>query len=476
MDTSENSVETGAPVQSLPPKLAHAISDSAGGRVVLVVGAGVSIEAPTSLPTAADCAAEAHRRLVLDSVLAVGRCADPRDLAAVADAVFEETSSQQPLVDRLPVARFIGAQPNDGHLLASALLRERAIASILTLNFDLAISTALNSVGASDDVARVRGPEDTRELSQNNLIYLHRTAEHDAADWVLRSESLTSEWVDSWEEAITGRVLVTPVVVFVGLGSAAGVLTETAKRVKESLGSGQSIFFVDPIEPAASTFFAELGLGVDTYIRLGWIAFVRRLAARLLVEQVQLLETTCLALESEHAWSHEAVEGLRSQVLELGLLAFGRLRARWMLEDTPYLPQHDFDQAHLADLFLAVRGLERVSGTDAHLSDDGVVEYWKGEQLQALVAFASARGRWRWGAIEPRVEELSRYWRRRRGEVATVVIGAAVGQPREEQSPPTSILGPTKADNIIGSTMAPSFVTTDEIRIDSALARELIGV
>jgi hypothetical protein len=147
-----------------------------------------------------------------------------------------------------------------------------------------------------------------------------------------------------------------------------------------------------------------------------------------------------------------------------------------MLEDTPYLPQNNFDQAHLADLFLAVRGLERVSGTDAHLSEDGVVEYWEGEQLQALLAFASARGRWRWGAIEPRVLDLSRHWLRRRGEVATVVIGAAVGLPRGEQSPPTSILGPTEAGNIIGSTMVLSFVTTDEIRNDSALARELIGV
>jgi len=220
------------------------------------VGAGVSVEAPTSLPTAADCAAEAHRRLVLIRMV-VGRCADPRDLAAVADAVFEETSSQQPLVDRLPVARFIGAQPNDGHLLASALLRERAIASILTLNFDLAISTALKSVGALDDVARVVVRRH-QELSQNNLIYC--TGRRSTMPPIGYSEQSRSPPSGRFlEEAITGRVLVTPVVVFVD--SAAQQEYSRNCQTRE----GVAWFWPEhllcrSIEPAASTFFAELGL------------------------------------------------------------------------------------------------------------------------------------------------------------------------------------------------------------------------
>jgi hypothetical protein len=49
---------------SLPAELLHAISQPAGGRVVLVTGAGCSVEAPTNLSLAFDCATKAHVKLV----------------------------------------------------------------------------------------------------------------------------------------------------------------------------------------------------------------------------------------------------------------------------------------------------------------------------------------------------------------------------------------------------------------------------
>jgi hypothetical protein len=93
---------------------------------VLAIGAGTSLEPPTSLPLSAQCAEEAHRRLLADNVLAEP-CRNPDDLSEVADRVYEVTGSQEELVRRLPRMQFQQAKPNEGHLLAAAMLIEGAI-------------------------------------------------------------------------------------------------------------------------------------------------------------------------------------------------------------------------------------------------------------------------------------------------------------------------------------------------------------
>ena len=104
-----------------PPDVLAAASDPMGGKWVLVIGAGCSVEPPTSLQTAAVCAREAHRRLRSDGLLSQD-CDNPDDLSVVADAVFAETGGQQELVAKLPLARFRSASPNQGHYFAAALL------------------------------------------------------------------------------------------------------------------------------------------------------------------------------------------------------------------------------------------------------------------------------------------------------------------------------------------------------------------
>jgi hypothetical protein len=164
---------------SLPSALLHAVTHEGGGGVVLVVGAGASFEAPTSLPLSRACAVEAHRRLVADGVLADGSCADPEDLSCVADTVVEVTGSQAALVERMPISRFRLAEANEGYLLAACLLREGAVGCVMTLNFDLGMSMALTKLGAQDDVGVICGPEEHQRLRLVNLIYLHRNVNLD---------------------------------------------------------------------------------------------------------------------------------------------------------------------------------------------------------------------------------------------------------------------------------------------------------
>ena len=163
--------------------LLHAVAEREG-RVVLVVGAGCSVEDPTGLKLASHYAAEVHRRLVLDGFLGDGDCHEPHDLSLLASTVWARHGSQTPVVERLPRAEFRSARPNDGYLIAAALLRERAISCVLTLNFDLAMSSALTELSATD-VQVIVGPQHLPYLG-SSIRSLSATSSHTSirvAEW-----------------------------------------------------------------------------------------------------------------------------------------------------------------------------------------------------------------------------------------------------------------------------------------------------
>ena len=241
----------------LPPQLLQAISAEEGGKVAVIIGAGCSFEPPTNLPLSRVLSEEAHARVVADNILESGDCAEPSDLSCVADVVFGKTAHQDALVSRFPLARFRNAAPNDGYLVAVALLREHAISDLLTLNFDLAIRHALGEMSAGADVGVVRGPQEAAATGVVNVVYLHRDAEASADEWILRTAQIEDAWKNGWEELVTTRVMTAPVVVFAGLGTAAAVLVETIRRVRAAVEDHISIH-VDPFEFGSSPFTETL--------------------------------------------------------------------------------------------------------------------------------------------------------------------------------------------------------------------------
>ena len=174
------------PSSILPSKLRQAISSSGGGHVVLVIGAGCSVEPPTSLPLGGDLSEDCHRRLVQDGVLEDGDVTDKRDLSEVAEAVFQKTGSQMELTERFPQDAFRHAQPNEGYMNMAALLIEGAVSDTMTLNFDFAARSALAALGARDAVSTIKGPQDYARLGTRNLIYLHRDIDSHPDEMILR--------------------------------------------------------------------------------------------------------------------------------------------------------------------------------------------------------------------------------------------------------------------------------------------------
>ena len=253
MEPREAAVASGTESDSgsgLPPTLLEALGEGPAGRIVLVTGAGCSIEEPTGLQPASRLSAQLHERLVSQGVLKPEDCDRPTDLTCVADAVFEKHDSKEHLVSRMPLERFRAAAPNLGHQVAAALMSEQRVSSVVTLNFDHAHTNAFSKL-AIDHVAVINKREDAERVGASNLIYLHGNVESQFDDWVLRTSELEAGWIGTWREVLANRVLTTPIVVFAGLDSSAAVLSTSARLIRQVLGEATHVYFVNLIRRRA---------------------------------------------------------------------------------------------------------------------------------------------------------------------------------------------------------------------------------
>lgn len=456
----------------LPANLLGAIAHEDGGRVVLVIGAGCSFEEPTGLPLASACAQEAHRRLVEDGILQEGDCPDPSDLSCLADAVKEAQGCQGPLVERMPRTRFRNAEPNEGHLLAAAMMRENAIKALLTLNFDLALSTALASLG-NTEVMILTGPQDHDQMGAVNLVYLHRNVDAPPEDWILSTDALETAWQGQWEEIVTAAMLTSPVTVFAGLGAPAAVLIESARKIRAAIPNGVNAFHVDPGAAGTSAFSVAIEVPEPHYIQLGWVDFMRCLATRLLAEHRNAVLNAALRVCGDEGLGSENVDGLCDQLTELGLVDAGRLRARWLLEQTRYQPHRAVDPRYIATLLLGIRLIERALECSARLDACGLVAFEKDERHLGTILPASGRGLMGWLALEAKLKHLAHY--SRSGETATAALVAGVGPRPQDVSPPEDITSDMTEGSIVTGEGGFRILSVEELRADPTRVVEVIG-
>lgn len=456
----------------LPANLLGAIAHEDGGRVVLVTGAGCSFEEPTGLPLASACAEEAHRRLVEDRILQEGDCPDPSDLSCLADAVKEAQGCQGPLVERMPRTHFRNAEPNEGHLLAAAMMREGAIKALLTLNFDLALSTALASLG-NTEVMILTGPQDHDQMGAVNLVYLHRSVNAPPEDWILSTDALETAWQGQWEEIVTAAVLASPVTVFAGLGTPAAVLVESARKIRAAIPEGVNVFHVDPGEAGTSAFSVAIEIPEPHYIQLGWVDFMRCLAARLLAEHRNAVLGAAVQICADEGLGSEDVDGLCDQLTALGLVDTGRLRARWLLEQTRYQPHRAVDPRYIATLLLGIRLIERTLGCGARLEACGLVAFEKDDRHLGTILPGSGRGLMGWLALEAKLKHLAHY--SPSGKPATAALVTGVGPRPQDVSPPEDITSDMTEGSIVTGEGRFRILSVEELRADPTRVAEVIG-
>ena len=458
---------------TLPSELLQSIANPAGGRVVLVIGAGCSKEAPTNLPLASECAEEAHRQLLADAILN-HPSPTPSDLTAIADLVVEVTGSKRDLVIRLPVQQFRQAEPNEGHLLAAALLRERALACVLTLNFDLAMSTALTRVGSRGDVAIISGPEDHSSLGLVSLIYLHRNANADPEDWILTSADLEKAR-GAWEKVIAVRVISSPVTVFAGLGTPSGVLIETVTMIRTPLLEANHVYQVDTVEREDSAFFGRLDLPDEAYLRMGWIEFMRELAERVVGELRSELETACNDLIATQGLDSETVSDLCRKLTGLGLLNLGKVRARWILDEIDYVERTSDRSIWLADLLLGISMIERVTDCEAFFFEDGIVEFRSNSRIVGSLVIAHGRGIDRWAVIHQKIRRAERHWRYHNPKPSVALVSGVLGE-QIDMSPPEDIVAEQDPGSIITAGISFEIFSVDQLRQDPDLVGRMLDL
>ena len=453
---------------TLPTELLQAVSAEEGGKIALVIGAGCSAEAPTSLPLSRDLALEAHRRLVANGVVVEGECDDPSDLSNVADAVYTKTGSQQTLVGVFPLARFENAATNDGYDFAAALLREHAVSDVMTLNFDLAAQHALAGAGA--EVGVIAGPEQMRAISVVNLVHLHRDMRANGDQWILRTEQIEGAWRDGWEQLIATRVMTTPFVVFVGLGTAASVLVDTLTRIRAAI-EDHAAYHVDPFPLGTSAFTEALGIREDHYVELGWSEFMRELAQRLALEHLAGLRRAAEELQEQRGLSQEDLGTALDICGELDLVRLGELRARWLLRKDKYLPSRGIDPALLGDLVQGAALLARTLDVRFTTAADGCFQMRREDRIIGVLIPASGGGTRQWAEYETEVR--SRSWvRAHGGSDRSIVLATGVLGNRDTIAPPLDLVDDQDPESISAAPTGPVFVDVEDLRTDPERALE----
>ena len=461
-----------APSQ-LPPNLLQGISTPGGGRVVLVLGAGCSKEEPTALPLASELSERCYQKLVADGVISPGDVNDLSDLSGVAEAVVKKTGSQSTLVESFPRDEFRNAEPNEGYLIMAALLMEGAIADVLTLNFDLAARSALSHLGAGASVTTIRGPEEHRQLTARNLIYLHRDIDSAPDDIILRTSKLEKAWQNGWEQVITERVLSGPTTVFVGLGSPASVLVSTMNRIVQGLGKTQtSVYVVDPLAQGVSRLASTLSLAPKDILPMGWGDFMRALAQRVVKEQRATVERVCRELATDLEIQETDVTDLCGRMAEIGLLRLGRLRAAWMLDSGSYLPHgQDGSLKLISNLVIAVRMVENVTGLKAQFGPDGLVEFYR-DSCVARVLVCSGGGWMDYARISAKLSihcKTLQY----AGRTPSFAVVAGV-QSGPDIATPTDITADADPDDIVTGPAQLRIIRFSELIADPSIVLQVI--
>ena len=452
---------------ALPEELLRAVSSPGGGKIAIVVGAGCSVEAPTSVPVARVCSVEVHRRLVADGVLLDGDCADPTDLSLVADAVFGKKKSQRDVVELLREQYDLKlAPPNDGYRIAAAMLCEGAVSSVVTLNFDLALSNALSELGAGQMVGVIECPEDLPRQKNINVYYLHRNVNAaDPESWVLRTASLQDDWKKHWQPVIAAKALAAPVVVFAGIGNPVAVLVESVKLVRTALPAAKKLYQIDPAALADSKSFHELALDPGDYIQCGWGHFMDGLSERLSAEQVVGLEQAIGRKVQEDGLPAEDVASLLVRLRALGLVKLGRLRAHWLLHDKPYCPADPNARGLIAALLLALAMMARVSGAMAVIMEDGLVEFQRDGRVVVVYLIASGRGYRGRSAVEADVESRRAQYRSRPALPHGVLVGGTSDAWATTVTPPTDVVrGDSFDDDVLTGPTALPLIHISELR------------
>jgi hypothetical protein len=439
--------------------------------VALVIGAGTSFEPPTSLPLGGKASEDAHAQLLKNGLITAGECPNPADLAALASVLFAKEHSQKTLVAELPMNRFRQAKPNQGYKFLIAMMAERAITHVLSLNFDLAVQNAASDLGCTVNV--VRSFSDPVPATAT-VIHLHGNAYDEPDDLVLRTEVINDAWKASWQQVIAQQVLAAPNVLFIGLGSPAPVLTETVQMIVDAVGHGETFYQADIMAHEQSGFAAQLGVPPDRYVQGGWNEVMGDLASRLAHEQVDDLVQSCeqvLAANNASADQIQHFQGTAQRLRDVTLLGLGKLRSRAKLDmEATYVPRRSLDDELLAEPISALAEFCASYGCTALPRENGVWKIMKDGRSIGSLILSTGRGTRKLSALEAQIQ----YHHQELCDTSieppqAILLGGIIAEAHEIASPDNIVTGDV-TETLISGPQSPRPVVANDAQAQAALA------
>jgi hypothetical protein len=255
----------------LPPVLVVTLNS---GGLVPFVGAGVSMAAPTSLPSAGVLASELVER---------GYGQEGDDLEQVAEWCWEHGD---PLwfAKALPTADWHARQPNDCHMVVAELAAEQLIVEILTTNWDTMIEVALNRCGVP--YKRIEQPADLAAAGGPaiQVIKLHGGIDTLNTIRARKSEVDSEGWAEEWAGSVFAVQLRSKSVLFAGYSGASRATTRTMERISAEASRSQPDWMVGRAPPdqvitqeRTARLLEALGPGHGGYINMDALDFFRQL-------------------------------------------------------------------------------------------------------------------------------------------------------------------------------------------------------
>lgn len=447
---------------TIPAELLQSLSVPGGGQVALVIGAGCSVDHPTSIPLAGDLSESVERQLVLNGRLQANQCPNPRDLAALASLMFQLCNNQVELVQCFPIRRMRLARANLGYRLLVALMAEGAVSHVLSLNFDLAIQNAAAELGIEiETIAAVNEPVPIRSA----LVQLHGNANSEPDQLVLRTEVMDGEWIGQWHQVVAQQVLAAPAVLFAGLGSPAPVLTSTIAMIQGALGGNKALYQADIVPFAQSGFAAQLGIPEQRYIQGSWDAVLIRLAERIAAQQVDSLSRSgrALLVENNHGEADlERFTHLASKLAGHSLLTLGKIRAFADLDrDKLYRAHTVRDDELMSEPMLRLVQVAERFGLDTVPTAAGTWTLRRNGQPVAQIVLATGGGVRRMAAVETRASAIcATIADNSQMPVDIVLIGGLIAAAPAFDH--VDLIADEDADDIIGGLVAPLLVSAND--------------
>jgi hypothetical protein len=316
-------------------------------ELALYVGAGVSVGAPTLLPSSRQLLE--RLRPVAEDQLGI-TVADGDDelltLESLADAA-EDADCLEPLQElAVAAADFSNALPNYAHRVIATFVREGV--TVFTVNWDRAIENGAVSVGYYVDVTISDGDR-ARPFTRTEYHKIHGCCSRPVS---LLISSRQLETPPTWVEHEVGAALGAHTFVFVGLGTVGGYVRRRVQQVLTALGAHSPVWLADPFPARAWDHLRERA-GASHILTIGAEAFFDNLLRsflRLMLSDVRSaaealdVDTGATTVRDAAVRLHEALE----PIAPLDVAVWLRTAAKGVNAGNPFIHSRECRDGLLA--------------------------------------------------------------------------------------------------------------------------------